>query len=94
MAVTRIQLEVEDWVRRRRVVRRTELRCESFWPATAKSRVRRDGPSLARPRSLPRLQIAASRNGRADRNALVSVAQYACLSVFLTPYLIDPILAI
>src|SRR5580658_6836604 len=53
---------------RRRVVRRTELRCESFWPATTKSKVRRGRPLLALPRSLPPLQIAARRNGRVDKS--------------------------
>ena len=49
---------------------------------------------LARPRRLPLLQIAAHRNGRADKSALVSVAQYAGSSVYLPIYLIDPTLAI
>src|SRR5580658_10469352 len=38
---------------RYRVVHRTELRCESFWPATTKSRVRRGRPSVAPRRCLP-----------------------------------------
>src|SRR5271169_3703701 len=73
---------------RRRVVHRTELHCESFWPATTKSKVRRGRPSLAPPRSLPPLQIAARRNGRADKSALVSVGQHACSSSF-PPDLLD-----
>jgi hypothetical protein len=73
---------------RRRVVHRTELHCESFLPATAKSTVRLGRPSLASPRSLPPLQIAARRSGRVDKSAPVLVAQYACSLVFV-PDLLD-----
>src|ERR1700733_5067892 len=71
---------------RRRVVHGAEFHCGSSRPAPTEARAGRGAPSPAPPRFPPPLQIGVERNGRADKSALVSVAPYACSSVFLPLY--------